>query len=147
MRTSHLAAVCLVMLSGCSGKKAAETRQYTIEQFMNTKRIGGGRISYDDKLVLYFSNESGIPNGYTVQAAGGAAQQVTHSQKDSIFTYSFFPSDNRILYGSDRGGNELNHVYVQDESGQATDLTPDEKARAEFQGWSRDGKSFFVAVS
>lgn len=145
MKTSRLAAVCLVMLSGCSQKKVAETRQYTIEQFMNTKRIGGGDISHDDKLVLYFSNESGIPNGYTVQAAGGAAQQVTHSQKDSIFTYSFFPNDNRILYGSDRGGNELNHLYVQDESGQATDLTPDEKARAEFQGWSRDGKSFFLA--
>ena len=61
--------LCLFALVACSQKKAPEIRQYTIEQFMNTKRIGGGAISHDDRLILYFSNESGIVNGYTVAAA------------------------------------------------------------------------------
>src|SRR5439155_8547356 len=135
--------LCLFALVACSQKKAPEIRQYTIEQFMNTKRIGGGAISHDDRLILYFSNESGIVNGYTVAAAGGPAKQVTHSKKESIFVYSFFPADNRFLYGSDRDGNEINHISLQAEDGKVTDLTPGEKERAEFHGWAHDGKSFF----
>src|SRR5258707_54378 len=106
--------VCLLAAGGCSQKKPPEIRQYTIDQFMNTKRIGGGAISYDDRLILYFGNDSGIMNGYMAPVAGGPAKQVTQSKKESIFVYTFFPGDNRFLYGSDRGGNEINHIYLQD---------------------------------
>jgi dipeptidyl aminopeptidase/acylaminoacyl peptidase len=135
--------VCLLALNGCSQQKAPEVRQYTIDQFMNTKQVGGGAISHDDRLILYFGNDTGIFNAYVVPAAGGPAKQVTQSKQESIFAYSFFPADNRFLYGSDRGGNEINHIYLQDEDGKATDLTPGEKERAGFRGWAHDGKSFF----
>ena len=58
---------------------------------------------------------------------------------------SSFPSDGRILYTSDEGGNELSHVYVRAEDGTTKDLTPGKKLNASFFGWADDDKSFFVA--
>jgi len=118
-------------------------REYTIGQFMNTEAITGGAISHDDRLILYSSRRTGIFNAFTMPVTGGKPTQLTDSKTDSVFVISFFPKDNRILYSSDRGGNEISHIYARDENGQVKDLTPDEKARAVFFDWSHDGKSFF----
>jgi len=118
-------------------------KEYTIEQFMNTEAITGGAISHDDRLILYSSRRSGIFNAFTVPVTGGKPTQLTNSKTDSVFAISFFPRDNRILYSSDRGGNEISHIYLRDEDGQVKDLTSDEKARAVFYDWSHDDKSFF----
>src|SRR5690349_14755262 len=45
-------------------KKAV--KEYTIEQFMNTVRIGGSSFSADEKSLLFHSNKSGIYNVYSV---------------------------------------------------------------------------------
>jgi len=127
-----------------SGKATGKAvKEYTIEQFMNTEAITGGSISHDDRLILYSSRRSGIFNAFTLPAGGGKPSQLTDSKTDSVFVISFFPKDNRILYSSDKGGNEINHIYLREENGQVKDLTPDEKARAQFFAWSHDGKSFF----
>ena len=130
----------------CTQTRTTETKtvkEYTIEQFMNTEAITGGAISHDDRLILYSSRRTGIFNAFTMPATGGNPTPLTNSKTDSVFAISFFPTDNRILYSSDRGGNEISHIYLRDENGQVKDLTPDEKARAEFYDWSHDGKSFF----
>jgi hypothetical protein len=88
-------------------KKMAEpVREYTIEQFMNTVRIGGSSFSSDEKAVLFHNNKSGIFNVYSVPVSGGAATQLTNSTKESTFSISYFPNDTRFLYTYDRGGNE-----------------------------------------
>ncbi|MBA7483414.1 Dipeptidyl aminopeptidase BIII [subsurface metagenome] len=74
---------------------------------------------------------------------GGEPTQLTYSEDDAIFALSFFPEDNRILYSSDKGGNEIDHVYLRDEDGTVRDLTPEEKGKASFYGWAFDQKSFF----
>ncbi len=56
---------------------------------------------------------------------------------------SYFPNDERILYGGDKGGNELYHIYLREFDGTSRDLTPGEENRATFQGWAYDEKSFF----
>ena len=124
-----------------------DVKQYTIEQFMNTTRIIGSSVSHDDKLILFSSNKTGVFNAYTIPVKGGKPTQLTDSKDNSIFTISFFPDDNRILYSSDKGGNEISHIYLRNEDGNALDLTPDEKARAEFYGWSHDQKSFFFGFN
>ncbi len=129
---------------GCAPAPERRPQQYSVEQFMNTRRIGGSSFSAGEKTILFFSNETGVFNGYTVPVEGGPAKQVTRSATDAVFTYSFFPNDGRILYGSDRGGNEIEHLYVLEENGKTTELTPGQKARAEFHQWSRDGSSFFI---
>jgi dipeptidyl aminopeptidase/acylaminoacyl peptidase len=132
-----------LLLFGCRQSDYREVKEYTIEQFKNTTSIFGSSFSFDEKTILFSSNKTGIYNAYTIPVEGGEPTQITDSKDNSIFTVSFFPKDNRILYTSDKGGNEISHLYVRDPDGKAKDLTPDENARAEFYSWSYDDQSFF----
>ncbi|HEU4835171.1 MAG TPA: S9 family peptidase [Pyrinomonadaceae bacterium] len=129
-------------------KKTAEpVKEYTIEQFMNTVRIGGSSFSSDEKSILFHNNKTGIFNVYSVPVSGGAATQLTNSTKESTFAVSYFPTDSRFLYSYDRGGNENNHIYLRELDGSERDLTPGEKVKANFLGWTLDRKSFFYATN
>src|SRR5215813_9120663 len=86
-------------------KKAEPVKEYTIEQFMNTVRIGGSSFSADEKQILFYSNKTGIYNAYSVSVTGGAPAQLTNSTKESTFSVSYFPNDTRFIYEYDRGGN------------------------------------------
>lgn len=144
MRTAFVLIGFLLVAAGCATDRGyREVRHYTIEQFMNTEGIAGASVSHDDSRILYSSNRSGIYNAYAVPVSGGDPLQITDSKDNSIFIISWFPDDNRFLYRSDQGGNEIHHIYLRSEDGTTRDLTPDPKARAVFYGWSDDGKSFF----
>jgi len=132
-----------ITLFACQKTEYREVPKYTIEQFMNTVSIGGSSFSSDEQTLLFSSNKSGIYNAYTLPVTGGEPTQLTHSTDDAIFALSFFPEDNRILFSSDKGGNEITHIYLRNEDGTVQDLTPEEKARSLFYGWSFDEKSFF----
>ena len=131
-----------------AGKPPAprRVRQYTIEQFMDTVRIGGSAFSPDERQLLFHSNKTGIFNVYSVPAAGGEARQLTHSAKESTYAVSYLP-DGRVLYTYDRGGNENNHLYVREPDGSERDLTPGDKTKANFAGWAHDRKSFFFSTN
>ena len=138
---------CLHALPAQQKKQAQPVKEYTIEQFMNTVRIGGSSFSSDEKSILFHNNKSGIFNVYSVPVTGGAATQLTNSTKESTFAVSYFPTDARILYTYDRGGNENNHLYLRELDGTERDLTPGEKVKANFLGWSHDRKSFFFSTN
>ncbi|HER42974.1 MAG TPA: S9 family peptidase [Candidatus Eisenbacteria bacterium] len=147
MKGRTLVAVLLLasmILPGCGGREA---RQYTIEQFLNTVSIFGASFSFDESKILFTSNETGIYNAYTIPVAGGEAEQVTHSTDNSVFAVSYFPEDDRMLYLSDSGGNEIYHIYMTGLDGASKDLTPFEGARSTFYSWSRDGRSFFFGCN
>src|SRR6185369_10840249 len=128
-------------------KAAPSVREYTIEQFMNTVRIGGSSFSADEKSLLFHSNKSGIYNVYSVAVNGGAPSQLTNSTKESTFAVSYFPTDSRFLYTYDRGGNENSHLYLRELDGSERDLTPGDKVKANFLGWSHDRKAFFYSTN
>jgi dipeptidyl aminopeptidase/acylaminoacyl peptidase len=125
------------------GAAPRPVKQYSIEQFLNTTSITGASFSPDETRVLFSSNKTGIWNAYTVPVAGGRWTSVTTSTKDSTFAVSYFPNDDRVLITRDQGGNELNHLYVIEPSGER-DLTPGEKLKAAFAGWAHDGSAFYV---
>jgi dipeptidyl aminopeptidase/acylaminoacyl peptidase len=127
----------------CQKSGYRNVKQYTIEQFMNTTAISGSSFSPDEKEILFSSDKTGVFNIYSVPDTGGAPVQITHSTDNAIFAISFFPKDKRILYRSDKGGNEIHHIYLRNEDGTVQDLTPEEKARAEFYDWAYDKESFF----
>jgi len=126
-----------------SASSYREVQTYSIEQFMKTITIDGAAFSPDAKEIIYSSNASGVYNVYSTLVAGGEPRQLTNSQGESYFILSYFPNDNRILLESDRGGNELFHIFLRSEDGTLKDLTPGEKTRVVFHGWSYDDKSFF----
>ncbi len=137
-----LIATFLLVVSSVAAQK-----EYTIEQFMNTVRIGGSSFSADEKSILFHSNQSGIFNVYSVPVTGGAASQMTNSTKESTFAVAYFPTDARILYTYDRGGNENSHLFLRELDGTERDLTPGEKTKATFLRWSHDRKSFYFSTN
>jgi len=136
----------LFALTATAQPKTA-VKEYTIEQFMNTVRIGGSSFSADEKSLLFDTNQSGIFNVYSVAVTGGASTQLTNSTKESTFAVSYFPNDARFLYTYDRGGNENSHLYLRELDGSERDLTPGDKVKANFLGWSADRKSFFLSTN
>src|SRR5438045_5181062 len=126
---------------------AKSVKQYTIEQFMATVRLGGASFSADEKSILFHSNKSGIFNVYTMPVSGGEAKQLTNSTKESTYAVSYFPGDARFLYRYDKGGNENEHLYLKELDGTERDLTPGDKTKANFLNWSHDRKSFFFSTN
>ena len=122
-------------------------RQYAVADFYKNVDFFGASWSPDRRKLLVSSNQSGIWNAYAVSTDGGTPQPLTHSTTNSIFAFSYFPRDERILYSSDQGGNELSHVYVRNVDGSVTDVTPGTKLKADFIGWANDDRSFFVSTN
>jgi dipeptidyl aminopeptidase/acylaminoacyl peptidase len=135
-------------VSGFLGAASARpSKQYTIEQLLETTAISGASFSADEKKILFSSNETGIYNVYSVPVAGGKPTALTHSTTDTTFAVSYFPGDDRVLYTRDKGGDEMNHLYVRELNGSEKDLTPGEKLKAQFAGWSHSGDAFYVQTN
>lgn len=149
MKKTMVAFLAITLFWGCEEKKEtkpsiAETlKTYTIEQMMDNESVFGGSFSSDKSNLLVSSNRSGIYNMYTVPVSGGELMPVTASDSASIFSISYFPKDDRMLFRMDNNGDEIFHIYLRDSSGTHRNLTPYEGARASFYGWAKDDKSFF----
>jgi dipeptidyl aminopeptidase/acylaminoacyl peptidase len=121
--------------------------QYSVADFYQNTEYFGTSFSPNGDRILVSSNLSGVYNAYAIPVAGGEPAPLTHSTDNAIFAISYFPADDRILFSSDRGGNELNHLYVRTPDGKATDLTPGSQLKAQFAGWAGDDHSFFVQTN
>jgi Tol biopolymer transport system component len=126
---------------------AKVVQQYSIEDFYQNTEYGSASFSPDGRHVLVNSNQTGVFNLWTIPLDGGAPSQLTTSATDGMFSLGYFPADDRILFSRDSGGNELTHIYVRNSGGEVTDLTPGEKLKANFHGWSGDDRSFFISTN
>lgn len=120
---------------------------YTAEAFFQTTSFSGASFSHDGKNLLVNSDETGVFNAYAFAVDGSGKTQLTQSDANAIFGISYFPKDGRLLYSSDQGGNELNHIYVREEDGSSKDLTPGDKVKASWIGWSADQQSFWAMTN
>jgi dipeptidyl aminopeptidase/acylaminoacyl peptidase len=123
---------------------ARPSKQYRIEDFVESTGVGGASFSPDESRILFSSNRSGVWNAYTMPVSGGDWTPVTSSTTDNSYSVAYFPTDERVLITRDQGGNELNHLYVIEADGSEKDLTPGENLKAEFLGFTADGSAFHV---
>ncbi len=133
--------------SSAATAAAAAPRQYTVEQFLATVSWGGASFSPDGRQVLASGNSTGVFNAYAIPVGGGAPRQLTDSKVNAIRAVGYFPTGDRFLYESDQGGNEQTHLYVRSGDGAVRDLTPGDKVKASFHGWSPDDRSFFFTTN
>jgi dipeptidyl aminopeptidase/acylaminoacyl peptidase len=132
-------------LSACSVMQQEDKpkKQYTIAQFMDIVQINGGSFSPDETKVLINSKATGIFNAYEIDLKSGEQKQLTTSSDNAIFGQSYFPGDDRVIYTSDKGGNEITHIFVRNNNGSTIDLIQDSTAKADFGGWSYDKKDLY----
>lgn len=97
--------------------------------------------------ILLTSDESGVWNAYRANPQTGERTQLTNSATNPIRAVSWFPNDERLLYTSDGGGDELDHLYVREGNGSVKDLTPGNPVKAAFLGWSDSGNSFYAMTN
>lgn len=144
--TSFLLAVFTI---GCGPTEAPApvVPTYDAKAFFETTGIMGASFSHDESQILITNDASGIYNVYSQPTEGGDWRQLTQSTTDAYRAVSWFPEDDRFLYTADQGGNELNHLYVQETDGTAKDLTPGENLKAAFGGWSKDYKHLWVLTN
>ncbi len=137
----------LILLSmtflSCKKEESRQTKLYSIEQFYANTRFGGGTFSADETRLLINSDASGIFNLYEISLNDGIQKQVTNSTVESFFSIDYVPGSTAMLYSANKGGNEIDHIFLLDEEGKTTDLTPGENEKASFFKWSQDKKSMF----
>lgn len=139
-----------VVFAGIHGAAAQEhatrpTKQYNIEDFIQTVGVSGASFNANESRILFNSNNSGIWNAYSMPIGGGEWNQLTKSTTDNNYAVAYFPNDDRVLTTRDQGGNELNHVYVIGLDGKETDLTPGDKHQANHLGFTHDGAFFYIS--
>ncbi len=156
----------LISLSGCVShsvydgdvssdqkvKQTSEVPKYSAEAFFKNTSYSmaswkGKAFSSNGKSILLSSDETGVFNVYTVPVDGSAPVALSNSTTDATFGLTYFPLDDRLLFSRDNGGNELSHVYVREVDGRVKDLTPGDKVKASFMGWSDDEKTFWVLTN
>jgi len=143
MRKAFVLVIIILFLAfACGQQEKEKIKEYSIEQFMDNTSVFGSSFSPDEEKILFTSNESGVYNAYEMKIGEDSATRLTE-REESTYALSYFPNDERLLLASDKGGNELYHIYLRDEEGNIEDLTPYEEARSSFSGWSRDRGSFF----
>jgi dipeptidyl aminopeptidase/acylaminoacyl peptidase len=136
-------AVASCNVAETTADKPREVKPYSIEQFYKNTAIGGGAFSSDDRYMLVSSNESGIFNAYEIDIATGDRKKLTDSKKESVFANDYVPGTRHVIYSSDKGGNENDHLILLTSDSIVRDLTPNEKEKAQFAGWSRDSKKMY----
>jgi dipeptidyl aminopeptidase/acylaminoacyl peptidase len=155
MRQQRLLSLAtLVILTGCAANAESTPadstftpKEYSVADLYKNVSFAGASWSPDNTKILVRSNATGIQNAYVIPAAGGEPQALTQSTTNAVRPVSYFPRDERILYLSDEGGNELTHLYVRNADGTSRDLTPGAKLKAGFEDWATDGNSFFVTTN
>ena len=137
----------IVLAASCNNEPEArkDVKQYSAEQLFNNKSIGGGAFSTDESKILVHANVTGIFNLFEINIGDTAMNQLTHSTKESFFSVDYLPGTNKYLYTADQGGNENDHIYLQNKGDTAAkDLTPWPKSTNSVYGWSDDKKSLYI---
>ncbi len=153
LRMSTVVSVAALSLAACQPAaevaKVPELKSYDAKAFFDTTAVSMAypspySFSVDGKSLLLATDKSGVFNAAALPVAGGDAAPLTQSTTTAVFAISYFPTDDRALVTTDGGGDELTHIYVREADGALKDLTPGDKHKADFLGWSGDGKSFWL---
>ncbi len=147
-----LGMIILALLSGCASvpdinQGVKKVKTYKAEDFFKTITYFGARFSFDESKILLTSDKTGIYNAYSIPFSGGKLKQLTNSKKSMVRAVGYFPKDDRVLYTSDKEGNELSHLYVLEKNNRRVDLTPKKETKARFFAWEKSKKFFFVVTN
>jgi len=111
---------------------------YEFARYLKIRGAWGASWSPDGLRVSFLTEITGVPQVWEVSSeAGGWPEQLTfHEERVSGAEYS--PTENKILFGMDAGGNERLQLFLLVDGG-VTDLTRAPEAIHYSGGFSPDG--------
>ncbi len=90
-----------------------------------------------DGETLFHLRGSGLPQVWALNLATGADRQLTsHDEKVAFIRRS--PVDDRLIYGTDRGGDERQQLLLLDGDAEPRELTANPASIHDFGAWSPD---------
>ena len=119
--------------------------EYSMARFLNVRSASGASFSPDGNRVSFISNISGIAQVWSVDVQGGWPEQLTfHEDRVAFAQYS--PTDDRLVFGMDAGGNERLQLYLLSGDGSLVQpLTAEPDVIHTWGGWSPDGRQIAFA--
>ena len=135
--------VLSLLFIGCQRNIDHNLTVYEIEDFFENLSITGGYFSSNEEKLIFSSNKSGIYNVYECNISTGVINQLSSSEKESFFVRSFVPNKDEYIYTADKGGNEINHLFLKKKDGKVIDLTPNKNEKSIFYKWSSDNQFLY----
>ena len=84
--------------------EARPSRQYAIEEFIESVGVGGASFSADESRILFSSNKSGVWNAYTMPVGGGEWTALARDSKSRpeagivIFEHKGFNQKGELVF-------------------------------------------------
>jgi len=114
---------------------------YEFARYLKIRAAYGASWSPDGRRIAFLTDiTTEVPQAWEVPVGDGWPEQLTfHEERVSGVRYS--PTENRLLYGMDAGGNERSQLFLLDGSaGGERDLTRAPEAIHYSGGFSPDGE-------
>jgi prolyl oligopeptidase len=113
-----------------------------IDEYFKIRRLPAAFVTSDEKRVVFASDAGGRIDLWVKSLRGGDARQITRVN-GKIHGFEPSPTEDRLAFEADQGGDELPHLYLTNLAGESPkDLAADYPAgrRTQLIGWSDDGK-------
>ena len=133
------------------------TLAYAFARYLKIRGAWGSSWSADGRRLSFLTEITGVPQVWEVSSEAPSWPEQLTFYEERISGALYSPTENRLLFGMDAGGNERSQLFLLDE-GRVTDLTraPDaihysggfspEGSRIAYTATRRNGTDFDVFV-
>jgi dipeptidyl aminopeptidase/acylaminoacyl peptidase len=99
-----------------------------------------------DGRTLFHLRGAGLPQVWAMNVNGGELRQLSHHDEKVAFLRRC-PTDDRLIWGIDAGGDERQQFWLLEPGGQPRALTAAPDAIHDFGAWSADGARIVYAAN
>lgn len=115
------------------------TDKYSIERFLHIRNAYLPSFRYDGEQISFLMDTTGTSQVWTLDCACNWPEQLTFFE-DRVQFARWSPTDERLVFGKDQGGNERTQLFLLDTSDSTiTNLTDEPSAKHMWGVWGPDG--------
>ncbi|HEX5912027.1 MAG TPA: S9 family peptidase, partial [Rubrobacter sp.] len=95
---------------------------YEFARYLKVRGAWGASWSADGQRLSFLTEITGVPQVWEVAGETASWPEQLTFYEERIAGALYSPTENRLLFGMDAGGNERSQLFLLDE-GRVTDLT------------------------